>query len=172
MEGAEHCYVYLDDRRFGYRLALEAGASHREPVQPYGDRTAGFEDHLGHYWWTARRSLRVSSAIGAVPRLPGTAAYGNSCRATSARSPAAPLSPPKRFSRDWRSGRELDRLRIRFAGYKPALSAIADPGGLFARNAEASTGAGPLRRLARAGSTGGAPPGGRHQSAAASFPAR
>jgi len=47
------CYVYLDDVDSVYRLALEAGAkSIAEPEdKPYGDRTAGFEDPWGNYWW-------------------------------------------------------------------------------------------------------------------------
>lgn len=47
------CYVYLDDVDSTYRLALEAGAkSIGEPEdKPYGDRTAGFEDPWGNYWW-------------------------------------------------------------------------------------------------------------------------
>src|SRR5262245_41838671 len=47
------CYVYLDDVDAFYRLALEAGAkSINEPEdKPYGDRTAGFEDPWGNYWW-------------------------------------------------------------------------------------------------------------------------
>jgi PhnB protein len=59
---ASQLYVYLENVDKTFKRALEAGAS---PVQDpadqfYGDRTAGFKDPTGNYWWIAQRVEEVS----------------------------------------------------------------------------------------------------------------
>ncbi len=49
-------YIYVEDPDATYRQALEAGAkSLAEPQDhDYGERSAGFEDPCGNYWWAAK----------------------------------------------------------------------------------------------------------------------
>jgi PhnB protein len=55
-------YVYLENVDITFKRALEAGASSvQEPAdQFYGDRTAGFKDPTGNFWWIAQRVEEVS----------------------------------------------------------------------------------------------------------------
>ena len=48
-------YIYVDDVDATYKTALDAGAkSLAEPQNhDYGDRSAGFEDPCGNFWWAA-----------------------------------------------------------------------------------------------------------------------
>ncbi len=48
-------YIYVDDADTTYRSALAAGArSLAEPQNhDYGDRSGGFEDPCGNFWWAA-----------------------------------------------------------------------------------------------------------------------
>jgi PhnB protein len=59
---ASQLYVYLENVDKTFKRALEAGASSvQEPAdQFYGDRTAGFKDPTGNYWWIAQRVEEVS----------------------------------------------------------------------------------------------------------------
>jgi PhnB protein len=49
-------YVYVDDPDATYRQAVEAGAKSLAAPQDheYGERSAGFEDPTGNYWWVAK----------------------------------------------------------------------------------------------------------------------
>jgi PhnB protein len=51
---ASQLYVYLESVDKTFKRALDAGAtSIQEPTdQFYGDRTAGFRDPTGNFWWT------------------------------------------------------------------------------------------------------------------------
>jgi PhnB protein len=59
---ASHLYVYIENVDRTFKRALESGAtSVQEPAnQFYGDRTAGFKDPTGNYWWIAQRVEEVS----------------------------------------------------------------------------------------------------------------
>jgi PhnB protein len=59
---ASQLYVYLENVDKTFKSALDAGAiSVQEPAdQFYGDRTAGFRDPTGNYWWIAQRVEEVS----------------------------------------------------------------------------------------------------------------
>jgi PhnB protein len=48
-------YVYLPDVDAAFKRALDAGAKSLMEVadQFYGDRSGGFEDHAGNWWWVA-----------------------------------------------------------------------------------------------------------------------
>jgi uncharacterized glyoxalase superfamily protein PhnB len=50
-------YVYVDDPDATHALALKHGAKQLNPVadQEYGDRTGGFADPDGNWWWVAKR---------------------------------------------------------------------------------------------------------------------
>lgn len=56
-------YVYLPDVDAAYQHALDAGAKSLTPVadQYYGDRSGGFEDPAGNWWWVATRVEDVSA---------------------------------------------------------------------------------------------------------------
>ena len=55
-------YVYVENVDMTFKRGLDAGASSvQEPAdQFYGDRTAGFKDPTGNYWWIAQRLEEVS----------------------------------------------------------------------------------------------------------------
>jgi uncharacterized glyoxalase superfamily protein PhnB len=55
-------YVYLTDVDVVYRRALSFGAKGLMEVtdQYYGDRSGGFEDPAGNWWWVATRLEDVS----------------------------------------------------------------------------------------------------------------
>jgi uncharacterized glyoxalase superfamily protein PhnB len=55
-------YVYLPDVDAAYKRALDGGAKSLMPVadQYYGDRSGGFEDPAGNWWWVATRVEDVS----------------------------------------------------------------------------------------------------------------
>ncbi len=59
---ASQRYVYLENVDVTFKRALGAGAaSVQEPAdQFYGDRTAGFKDTTGNFWWLAQRVEEVS----------------------------------------------------------------------------------------------------------------
>jgi PhnB protein len=59
---ATQLYVYLENVDMTFKRALEAGATLvQEPAdQFYGDRTAGFKDPTGNFWWIAQRVEEVS----------------------------------------------------------------------------------------------------------------
>jgi uncharacterized glyoxalase superfamily protein PhnB len=50
-------YVYVDDPDATHALAQHHGAKQLAPMadQEYGDRTGGFEDPDGNWWWVAKR---------------------------------------------------------------------------------------------------------------------
>lgn len=54
--------VYLPDVDAAYKRALDAGAKSLSPVsvQFYGDRSGGFEDSAGNWWWVATHVEDVS----------------------------------------------------------------------------------------------------------------
>jgi uncharacterized glyoxalase superfamily protein PhnB len=56
-------YVYLDDVDAAFQRALSAGAKSLMPVSnaDYGDRTGGFEDPNGNWWWVATHIEDVSA---------------------------------------------------------------------------------------------------------------
>ena len=56
-------YVYLPDVDVVYKRAIDAGAKSLMPVvdQYYGDRSGGFEDADGNWWWVATRIENLSS---------------------------------------------------------------------------------------------------------------
>ena len=55
-------YVYVSDVDAAYQRALDAGAKPLMPVanQDYGDRSGGFEDPAGNWWWVATHVEDVS----------------------------------------------------------------------------------------------------------------
>ena len=55
-------YVYLPDVDATYKRALDAGAKSLMEVtdQFYGDRSGGFEDAAGNWWWVATHVEDVS----------------------------------------------------------------------------------------------------------------
>lgn len=55
-------YVYLPDVDAAYQRALAAGAKPLMKVanQEYGDRSGGFEDPAGNWWWVATHIEDVS----------------------------------------------------------------------------------------------------------------
>lgn len=55
-------YVYLPDVDVVYKRAIDAGAKSLMPVadQFYGDRSGGFEDPQGNWWWVATHVEDVS----------------------------------------------------------------------------------------------------------------
>ncbi len=55
-------YVYLPDVDAAYQRALAAGAKRLMKVanQEYGDRSGGFEDPAGNWWWVATHVEDVS----------------------------------------------------------------------------------------------------------------
>jgi len=55
-------YVYLPDVDTTFQRAIAAGAKSLMPVanQFYGDRSGGFEDHAGNWWWVATHVEDVS----------------------------------------------------------------------------------------------------------------
>jgi uncharacterized glyoxalase superfamily protein PhnB len=56
-------YVYVPDVDAAYQRALAAGARSLMPVanQDYGDRSGGFEDPAGNWWWVATHVEDVSA---------------------------------------------------------------------------------------------------------------
>ncbi len=56
-------YVYVPDVDAAYQRALDAGAKSLMPVanQDYGDRSGGFEDPAGNWWWVATHVEDVST---------------------------------------------------------------------------------------------------------------
>ena len=56
-------YVYLPDVDAAFQRALDAGAKSLRPVANvgYGDRTGGFEDVAGNWWWVATRVEELST---------------------------------------------------------------------------------------------------------------
>jgi uncharacterized glyoxalase superfamily protein PhnB len=56
-------YVYVPDVDAAFQRALAAGAKSLMPVadQDYGDRSGGFEDPAGNWWWVATHFEDVSA---------------------------------------------------------------------------------------------------------------
>src|SRR2546429_13421 len=60
---ASQLYVHVENVDMTFKRGLDTGASSvQEPAdQFYGDRTAGFKDPTGNYWWIAQRMEEVSA---------------------------------------------------------------------------------------------------------------